>query len=107
MRRLPALILLLSLSACVSPGEPSQAVPPASTPAAGPQGSVAPLGTKRIIRMEAGRLQLPDGTIVAVDARGGFTLPNGAYILPDATGDLPLPNGTRCVPDGVGGYLCP
>ncbi len=115
--RLPAILLMsLTLSACVSPGEQHQAqpLPPANVGdtrsaavAPAPLIAPAPSGAKRIAYNGAGGYVLPDGTVAPGDGSGGFRLPNGAYVAPDGSGGVTLPNGTKCTSDGARGYLCP
>jgi hypothetical protein len=116
MRLLPVLLMSLALSACVSSGEPQQALPLPPANVGDTRGAAvapaplivpAPSTAKRITSNGAGGYVLPDGTTVAGDGSGGFRLPNGAYVAPDGAGGVTLPNGTRCMADGAGGYLCP
>ena len=116
MRLLPALVLFLTLSACVSSEGPREArlVPPATvgdtraTAVAPPSSMVLPpANAKRIAYNGAGGYVLPDSTTAPGDGSGGFRLPNGNYVAPDGAGGVTLPNGTRCTSDRAHGYLCP
>lgn len=116
MRVPAALLMTITLSACVSTGDQvPRPVPPAnlgSTQAPPPVPltpipAALPPGYTRHITYQDGRFTLPDGSMVPADPNGGFTISTGAYIPPDGAGGIILPNGARCISDNARGYFCP